>query len=412
MNLLENIKWTAWSPRSELSPEFTIEVNKLSIKTGDNKYAYGKFLSGEVNISGAHSIVFETSFSCVGVDAVENSVFAMVSFYNAQKKMLERDYADVAPGGKLLRRRLDAPENSEYTVIELGARWCKGSSVEFSGMSLEIADAAPPKTAVVATTFKNRRDTLENNLEAILAVIDKAAEANPDVILLSELVYESCYSNELSLEETAQEIPGKLTGTIGEYAKKHNSYIIFTMNEKENGIIYNTAVIMGRGGEICGKYRKTHLPLSEAESGTSPGDSLQVFDLDFGRVGVIICYDQYFLENSRTLALMGAEIIFIPTMGEDELVQRAIARSNGVWVVVSGYAGAASSRIIDPLGETITCASGDDIAYAAATLDLNKRFFIYWMSIGDGNGEPRDLFVKERMTGVYGTLAEDSYKVK
>jgi predicted amidohydrolase len=203
-----------------------------------------------------------------------------------------------------------------------------------------------------------------------------------------------------------------LTDEIGGYAKKYNTYIIFTMNEKEGDAIYNTAVIIGRSGEICGKYRKTHLPLTEAEWGTSPGDKHCVFDLDFGRIGVLICYDQFFPENWRTLALMGAEIIFIPTMGEDELTQRAIARTNGVHVVVSGYDGAASSRIINPLGETVNFVKDKNTAYAAEKIDLNKRFFNYWMSIGPGNGETRSLFEKERMTAVYGAVTKESYKVK
>jgi len=410
-NLLENAEWTAWSPRKELTPEFAIEENKLSINTGENPYAYGKFISGEIDISGARALIFETSFCCRNVNAAENNIFAMVSFYNADKKMLERDYADITGPGKL-RRKLNAPENAGYAIIEIGARWSKGAFAEFYGMSLTAAETEPPRAAKIATTFRRPCETLEQNLKSITGAIDKAGESDPDVILLSELVYETCYNGDTALDEKAQAIPGELTGIIGGYAKKYNAYIIFTMNEKENGIIYNTAVIIDRGGAVCGKYRKTHLPLAEAESGASPGNGLRVFDLDFGRVGVIICYDQYFPENSRTLALMGAEVIFIPTMGEDETVHKAIARTNGVWVVVSGYAGAASSRIINPLGETINFVQNEDAAYAAETLDLNKRFFTYWMSVGDGNGEPRDLFVKERMTGVYGAIGLDSFELR
>lgn len=423
-NLLKNTSWTSWSPRKELSPEFIIKAkeNRLSIITGDNPHIYGEFKSGEIfiqNYKSSKTIIFEASFSCKNVKNKENNIFAIISFYNSEKKMLERDYADIidiieTDGNKTqkLYRKLDAPETAEYVIIETGARWCPGALIDWYDMSLETAESDAPRIVKIATTYKTPRDTFEENLESMIEIIDKAGESKPDVILLSELVYETCYNNNYTIEEKAQAIPGYLTNIISGYAKKYNAYIIFTMNEKYGDIIYNTAVIIGRDGEICGKYRKTHLPLSEAEWGTSPGNELCVFDLDFGRVGIIICYDQYFPENSRTLALMGAEIIFIPTMGEDEVVQRAIARTNGVYVAVSGYTGSVSSRIINPLGETINFVRDKDTAYAAEEIDLNKRFFTYWMSIGDGNGEPKVLFQKERMVNNYDAVNKDSCKVK
>ncbi|MCL2773038.1 MAG: carbon-nitrogen hydrolase family protein [Oscillospiraceae bacterium] len=422
-NLLENVesqsKWTSWSPRKELSPEFFISNNKLTISANNNptEYVYGKFLSGEIPVSDSHIIIFEALFSCQNVKNEENSIFAMLSFYDNQKVMLERDYVDIIYDidGKVkkLYRKLDVPENAAYVIIEIGARWCPQAVVEWDNIRLETENKSdmPSRIVKIATTYKERRDTREENLSDMIEIINKVGKSNPDVILLSELVYESCH-NETDSKENGQPVPGPLTDTIGEYAKKYNTYIIFSMNEKESGIIYNTAVIIGRDGKVCGKYRKIHLPLNEAEAGTSPGNTHGIFDLDFGRIGIIICYDQMFPENSRTLALMGAEIIFIPTMGEEEILQRAIARSNGVHVVVSGYVGSASSRIINPLGEIVNFVKDKDTAYAAEQIDLTKRFFVYWMSIGAGNGETKVLFRKERMTDSYGNINKESHKIE
>jgi predicted amidohydrolase len=402
---MRKFKWSAWSPRKELSPEFFIEDDRLKIITGDNPHVYGKFLSGEIAVSDSDMIIFEALFSCENRENAKNpnnGIFAMISFYDDQKKLLERDYAAVI-GAKLFRK-LDAPENTAYVIIETGVRWRPGVVVEWSDISLTTYSKAAElsRTAKIATTYKKACGSLAENLDDIINIIDKAGASNPDVILLSELVYETCWDGPaLSLEEKAQAIPGPLTDTIGEYAKKYNAYIIFTMNEKADGVIYNTAVITDRKGKICGKYRKTHLPLFEAEQGTSPGDTHYVFDLDFGKAGILICYDQYFPENARTLALMGAEIIFIPTQGEDEVVHRAIARMNGVHVIVSGYTDPAHSRIINPLGETVNHVKNKDTAYTVEEIDMNKRFFSYWMSVGAGNGEPRVLFEKERITEVY-----------
>ena len=431
-NLLENIQfqsqWTAWSPRKELSPEFSVSdkpENKLTISTNNNPNVYGKFLSGEIPVSDSQIIIFEALFSCRNVKNEETGIFAMLSFYNSQKIMLERDYADIiyntdniGAKTKKLYRKLDAPENAAYVIIEIGARWCPDAVIEWDNISLgtENKTDTPQRTVKIATTYKERRNTRRENLNEMIGIINKAGKANPDVILLSELVYESCNGNTDS-EEKGQIIPGPLTDTIGEYARKYNTYIIFSMNERviseQNGeIIYNTAVIISRDGSICGKYRKIHLPLNEAEAGTSPGNSHEIFDLDFGRIGIIICYDQMFPENSRTLALMGAEIIFIPTMGEEEILQRAIARSNGVHVVVSGYAGSVSSRIINPLGEIVNFVKDTETAYAVEQIDLNKRYFTYWMSIGAGNGENKVLFQKERMTETYVNINKEAHKIK
>lgn len=413
-NLLENVRWNSWSPRNELSPEFFIKDDKISISANNNPNVYGKFISDEIFISGCKTLIFEAEFSCRNVKNKEKSIFAIISFYDNNKILLERDYADIIEdSGKKARklyRKLDAPDTAAYAIIETGTRWCPGALVEWSGIILETAEAAPHRIARIAVTYKEPQDTPAKNLSSIIDIIDKAGKSNPDVILLSELVYESHCG--IDLEKIAQPVPGYLTDTIGGYARKYNTYIIFTMNEKDGEVIFNTAVVIGRDGKLCGKYRKIHLPLNEAESGTSPGSTHGIFDLDFGRIGIQICYDQMFPENSRMLALMGAEIIFIPTMGEEEILQKAIARSNGVYVAVSGYEGAASSRIINPLGETVNFVRDKNTAYAVEEIDLNKRFFVYWMSVGAANGETKALFQKERMTETYCAIAQESYKAR
>ena len=409
MNLLENVKWSEWSPRKELTPEFFNDGNKLSIKTSDNIALYGKFLSNEICVN-SPVLVFDAEFSCENVENEEKCVFAMLNFYNSEKSLLERDYADIINNadGKKLYRKLDAPENAAYVILEIGLRWCANASVEFENLSIKAVDKYEPRIVKIATTYQEQNDTPEENLQDMIKVISKAGEAGTDVILLSELVYESYYKDPV---KSGQPIPGSLTDKIGEYAKKYNTYIIFSMNESAGDLIYNTAVIIGRDGKVCGKYRKMHLPLSEAESGTTPGDKHGIFDLDFGRIGVIICYDQYFLETSRTLALMGAEIIFNPTMGEDPIIQQAIARANGVYKVVSGYRDPKASRIINPLGEIVNCVQSKEDLCCVEQVDLNKRHFVYWMSIGPGHGELNSLFRKERAINTYDYINKEVHKI-
>jgi predicted amidohydrolase len=88
---------------------------------------------------------------------------------------------------------------------------------------------------------------------------------------------------------------------------------VFGIFEREGDAIYNTAALIGRKGELIGKYRKTHLPAVEAWNETH-GDGFPVFETDFGTVGMLICYDILFPEAARCLVLNGAEILFNPTM--------------------------------------------------------------------------------------------------
>ena len=398
-DLMEQVVWTEWIPRKELAPVFRRVGNKLSISTGGSKEAIGKWISNKIAVSDSYDLVFDASYTAQKIRDEEKNIFSMLSFYNAKGVLLQRDYVPVHSATKKISRQLDLPKNTASVIIELGLKNCPQATVVFDNIKLNMVEKRPPRTVKIATTYMMPRESLQKNLDLMINVIDKAGKENPDVILLSENVYES--RTGLTPEEVCQPVPGFLTDKIGEYAKKYNAYIIWTMNEKEGDIIYNTAVIIGRDGKVCGKYRKTHLPLTEVESGISQGDTYEVFDLDFGRVGILICYDQMFPENAGILSRMGAEIIFIPTQGEDKIFQQALARANGIYVVVSGYWGGASSRIIDPLGEIVNFVPDEAAGYVVEQIDLNKRFFIYWMSIGPGNGEIKVLFDRERRPEIY-----------
>ena len=82
--------------------------------------------------------------------------------------------------------------------------------------------------------------------------------------------------------------------------------------EREGAAIYNTAVLLDRTGKLMGKYRKVYLPREEIQGGLTPGNDFPVFDTDFGKVGMMICWDVEYADPARALALNGAEIILLP----------------------------------------------------------------------------------------------------
>jgi predicted amidohydrolase len=141
-----------------------------------------------------------------------------------------------------------------------------------------------------------------------------------------------------------------------------------------------------RAGNLIGKYRKVYLPREEIEGGLSPGSDYPVFRTDFGKVGLMICWDVQYADPARALALRGAEMILMPIWGGNQTLGKARAIENRVFLISSGYDYPTS--ILDPDGELLAIAREPGAA-AAATIDLNRRYLDPWL------GDMRQRFMKE-----------------
>ena len=130
-------------------------------------------------------------------------------------------------------------------------------------------------------------------------------------------------------------------------------------------------MLIDRAGKLVGKYRKVYLPREEVEGGLTPGSEYPVFRTDFGTVGLMICYDVFYADPARALALRGAEMILMPIWGGDETLAKARAIENKVFLVASGYDH--PTYIMDPDGERLAQARQRGEA-AIATIDLNRRY--------------------------------------
>ena len=182
----------------------------------------------------------------------------------------------------------------------------------------------------------------------------------------------------MELHEAGEAVPGPTTEALGVAAKSLNCYLVAGIFERVRSIVYNTAVLIGRQGEIVGTYRKTHLPREEVEAGLTPGDSYPVFQTDFGKVGLLICWDAQFPEPARAMALRGAELLLLPIWGGSELLVRARAMENHVFLVSSSYD--LRSYILDPAGNVLAEATDAD-PIAVAELALDRPLLQPW--IGD-----------------------------
>lgn len=157
--------------------------------------------------------------------------------------------------------------------------------------------------------------------------------------------------------ETAAEWKEKCSAV----AKSSGTYIVPWDFEIDGGKIYNTSYIIDRGGNEIGRYRKVHLTHSELESGLTNGKSFPVFDLDFGRIGIMICFDNYFPESARILGNSGASLVLYPLYGDTlipqwELKMRARAVDNSMYVAscqIGGQLDIAYTGMVNKNGEVI-----------------------------------------------------------
>jgi predicted amidohydrolase len=192
-----------------------------------------------------------------------------------------------------------------------------------------------------------------------------------------------CLGEEILLEGNsrtyagaAEAIPGPSTSRLGERARRYGMYIVAGLTERDGRGVYNTAVLIDRHGNVAGKYRKVYLPREEVEGGVTPGRDLPVFETDFGRIGMMICWDAEYVDPARALALKGAEIVLVPAAGGYLTLLKARALENHLYVVTSGFG--VESAIIDPAGEVLfaTMESG---AHRTVSINLGDRPLDPWL---------------------------------
>lgn len=193
------------------------------------------------------------------------------------------------------------------------------------------------------------------NLATCLAAAARAARAGAHIICTQELFRSQyfCQSEDHACFQLAEPIPGPSTLAFQKLARKHGVVVIASLFEKRAaGLYHNTAVIIDADGSLLGSYRKMHIPddpLFYEKFYFTPGDlGFRAWDTRFGRIGVLICWDQWYPEAARLTALQGAEILFYPTAigwhprekaeyGEHqhlawETIQRSHAVANGCFV--------------------------------------------------------------------------------
>ena len=200
------------------------------------------------------------------------------------------------------------------------------------------------------------------NLKKTLALAEKAAKQGAKIICTQELFRSQyfCQNEDHANFALAESIPGPSTAAFQKLARKHEVVIIASLFEKRaSGLYHNTAVIIDADGSLLGVYRKMHIPddpLFYEKFYFTPGNTgFRAWQTRYGRIGVLICWDQWYPEGARLTALQGAEILFYPTAigwhpgekaeygtnqhGAWETIQRSHAVANGCFVAAVNRVG-------------------------------------------------------------------------
>ncbi len=226
------------------------------------------------------------------------------------------------------------------------------------------------KLKVGIVQHSNSSDVSENTNKTVVE-IRKAAAQGAKLIVLQELhrsLY-FCQTEDTDLFDLAETIPGPSTENYGELAKELNVVIVTSLFEKRaTGLYHNTAVVLETDGSIAGKYRKMHIPDDPGfyeKFYFTPGDlGFKPIQTSVGKLGVLVCWDQWFPEAARLMAMAGAELLIYPTAigwdprdDKDEQIrqrdawiisQRAHAVANGVPVISVNRVG----HEADPSGQS------------------------------------------------------------
>ena len=395
--------WETYSQREEISPRFFVTdypslggKGCLGISGASNSSANGcwQILIHDVE-EGAY-YKFEASYSTQRVTLPHHQVIVFLDWRDRNGNRTGQP--EFVPDGD---RKGDwhkaggifqAPEGAAAVRIQLFLRFCEQGTVWWDGIKLEKVPAPPQRNVRVGTVNCYPRDNTVSNesVEEFCDIAEMAGQQGCDIVCLGEGVnlvgvHGAGYS------DIAEPIPGQTTNRLGEVAKKWNMYIVAALGEREGTAVYNTAVLIDRTGEIIGKYRKIQLPREEIEAGVTPGNAFPVFDTDFGRIGMMICWDVQYAEPARALAVQGAEIIFLPIWGGNETLTKARAIENQVHVVSCGYS--IASTIYDPWGNLLSEAAKRP-GLAVADIDLNETHPDQWL------GNMRHRFFHELRTDI------------
>ncbi|NND07867.1 MAG: carbon-nitrogen hydrolase family protein [Saprospiraceae bacterium] len=382
--LNEHDGWKFQSQRDALAPVHAINIQddgsySLTLKGDGRAHANGCWVKS-FPLGQAKYVRFTVEAHFSGIDQATRSVLSSIVWRNDEgRKISPTEYpalVDLDKLGRLQMRQVYmVPKEATRAEVSLIYRWDADGEVNFAAVSLVPVSSMPERTVQLAAVHHQpRNSTTEKNLKAFGDLAAKAGSMGADIVCLPEGI--TLVGTGQTYIDVAESLPGPSSKHLGQIARKHQMYIVAGILEREGEVVYNTAILLDRAGELAGKYRKVALPREEIEGGVTPGQEFPVFDTDFGKIGVMICWDVFFPEPARQLALQGAEVIFMPIWGGNINLAKARAIENQVYLVSSTYS--MKTGIFDLEGQ-LMAEGTEEHPISMVEVDLERQKLWPWL---------------------------------
>jgi predicted amidohydrolase len=405
--------WTINGPVAAMEPVTSIDKqNKyrgsFALKMeSTNPNVHGRAVQN-VQISGGLTYLFGARFLTKNVHSIDKSVMIKITWYKGTENVGYNYIYEItgdSDGWLLASNKIKAIAGATTAEISLEFRWGTGT-VWWDDISMETCPDVPARNVKVGTVyFRPPGPTVEKNISLMGKLLDEAGTSGCRIVCLPEGW--PTQNTGLGMKKTeVNTLQGSASVMMAQKAKQYGMYIVSGQYAWEGDTLSNVAVLYDRQGKIQAVYKKLQLPDNEAEEGAVPGNSFPVFTTDFGKIGMLICWDYAFPEVPRALALHGAEILFCPIAGDIrgtdgyKIISRSRALDNGVYFVNSIYDG--HSMIINPAGDILK-ETGTQGTLITATIDLNYN--PPWNWIGNaGHGVWKGVWRKDRRSDIFGIL--------
>ena len=294
----------------------------MVIRTGDTHHAVGGWMRPLPDFEGGRSYRFEATFGHRGPHGPHGQVWASIAVGDAPEyrllhpERMEGDRWVVSTDFVALENFTRGQGRMNFRLMVSNS---PNSEVVWERATMRLREDAPPRRTARLAAVSGRAPEPRTPEEAIDFYVERldavGAIGGVDLVCLPENINHDRVPGDARYH--LETIPGEATRRLGEMAKKHNMYVVAGISELDDGIRYNTAVLIDREGEIAGKYRKTHLTFGERlVRGIRLGTSFPVFETDFGKVGLLVCFDNHWPETARILALKGADVLVMPNAAD------------------------------------------------------------------------------------------------
>jgi len=374
--------WEVVAPNKALAPRFelqTLEGKRKSLTaSGNGRLECFGYLRYPVRLESDRAYRMYTKFRVQGFEDVNRHVIHSINGegFNDGITTMYRKQGDSIIG----ENRFSGPKKPTDSEIRLYFRFSPKGKVWWEEIVLEECDPIPPRLVRIACSWGKL------NMKQWAEWLDHAGRSKVDIALLTESF------NDKHTAEDAEPIDGPSGTLMKDKARQWKMYVTGTFYEQRGDLVFNSAPLFDRQGGLVGIYDKGQLFDPEEHIGITPGTNYPVFKADFGKVGIITCYDSWFPETTRLLAYKGAELVLLPNAGYCMDLMPARAADNGVWIAVSSencppgvwdsggaMAGEKSPSPTRYVESSISDYERDEKKkILIVTVDLSRRFSPHW----------------------------------